>query len=120
MKTKDIIKKLNGLKARSKWDKSVLEDALFLLESCEEDELFLATFEKKLLDGADSWEQFSWGGCALVYNSDLARHYCTPSELRRTKNGRLPPNKNEQWLDVQARALYQACNKIREMLENEN
>ena len=28
-------------------------------------------------------------------------------------NGRLAPNKNEAWLDVQARALFQAYNRIK-------
>ena len=38
---------------------------------------------------------------------------CTPSELKRTDGGMNNPNSRETWLDVQSRALYQACNRIR-------
>ena len=55
----------------------------------------------------------SWGGSHLCYDSDIARHYCTPSELRRTRDGARRPNAREEWLDVQARAIYQALIKIR-------
>ncbi len=35
------------------------------------------------------------------------------TELKRTDNGMNAPNSRETWLDVQARALHQACNRIR-------
>lgn len=35
------------------------------------------------------------------------------AELKRTDRGMNNPNSRETWLDVQARALYQACNRIR-------
>jgi hypothetical protein len=38
--------------------------------------------------------------------------FCTPSELKKTHNGERKPNKNEEWLDVQARALNQAAKMI--------
>lgn len=38
---------------------------------------------------------------------------CTPSELKRTDGVMNNPNSRETWLDVQARALHQACNRIR-------
>ena len=31
-----------------------------------------------------------------------------PTEYKRTKEGQNPPNARESWIDVQARALYQA------------
>lgn len=52
------------------------------------------------------------GGCYLIYNSDIAKMFCTPSELKKTHNGERKPNKNEEWLDVQARALNQAARMI--------
>lgn len=64
-----------------------------------------------LLNGAGDWEQCSWGGCALVYDADIARALCTPSELRRTRCGERRPNVSEEWLDVQARACAQACDR---------
>jgi hypothetical protein len=68
--------------------------------------------EALLLNGADDWKAYSWGGGALIYDSDIAEALCTPSELKKTKNGQRRPNKNEERLDTQARALWQACKKI--------
>jgi len=65
-----------------------------------------------MLNGAQNWYQYSWGGCSLIYDRDIAERLCTPSELKRTKNGERRPNQNEEWLDVQARALRQAARKI--------
>lgn len=65
-----------------------------------------------LLNGADNWSQYSWGGCYLVYDADIAELLCTPSELKRTRNGERRPNGREEWLDVQARALNQAARRI--------
>ena len=61
-----------------------------------------------LLNGARNWSEYSWGGCALIYDSHIAARVCTPSELRRAHDGQRAPNPRETWLDVQARALYQA------------
>lgn len=66
------------------------------------------TVRAALLNGARDWSEYSWGGCALIYDGDIAARVCTPSELRRTHGGRRDPNPRETWLDVQARALCQA------------
>ena len=65
-----------------------------------------------LLNGAESWSQYSWGGCSLCYDGDIAKRLCTPSELKRTRSGECRPNSREEWLDTQARALIQAANLI--------
>ena len=65
-----------------------------------------------LLNGAADWSQYSWGGCSLIYNSDIAERLCNPSELKKTRNGERRPNSREEWLDVQARALFQAANRV--------
>ena len=106
-------------KARSAWDKGVKFYATDLLLELEEavkagwqDEDVTESpklLHKALLNGANDWSHYSWSGCSLIYNEDIARRLCTPSELKRTDNGRKDPNANEQWLDTQARALYQAC-----------
>lgn len=66
------------------------------------------TVRAALLNGAQDWSEYSRGGCALIYDGDIAARLCTASELRRTHNGQRNPNPRETWLDVQARALYQA------------
>ena len=66
------------------------------------------TVRAALLNGARDWSEYSWGGCALISDGHIAARVCTPSELRRTHGGQRDPNPRETWLDVQARALYQA------------
>ena len=93
---------------RSAWDKGVLAFALDLLDSYEPD---LITREG-LLNGARDWQEFSYGGCYFIYDADIAEALCSPSELKKKRGGDLPPNSRESWLDVQARALSQACRLI--------
>lgn len=62
-----------------------------------------------LMGGAESWQAYSYGGCALIYDGDIARTLCAPWELHRTRNGARRPNARETWLDVQTRALMQAA-----------
>lgn len=111
---------LNARHDRSAWDKAVTLYALDLLEDVQEgadnmERLPLdgAELERWALNGASCWEQYSNGGCSICYDADIAARVCTPSELKRTDGGMNNPNSRETWLDVQARALYQACNRIR-------
>lgn len=118
MKTLDIINQIKRQNPRGVWANAVRDDALRLLRGIELDETDLSNgrnLEKALLSGAENWNQYSWGGCALCYNKDIALHYCTPSELKKTDYGNRRPNNKEQWLDVQARALYQACELIKQV-----
>ena len=112
-KTRELIE---NMKTRSAWKRGVKEYALELLEIMED----RATHEGHLpepgkeckewmLNGARDWSQYSWGGCALIYDEDIAERLCTPSELKKTRNGERRPNSREEWLDVQTRALRQAC-----------
>lgn len=106
---REIEKALQARKTYSAWDRAVITYALELLADLADDE---GITEKRLLNGADSWHEYSWGGCSLIYAGDIAERVCTPSELKKTRNGERRPNSIEDWLDVQARALYQACNII--------
>ena len=74
--------------------------------------------EKWMLNGASSWKEYSLGGCSLIYDRDIARRLCTPSELKKTRNGERKPNRNEEWIDTQARALHQAADLIRYIYVN--
>lgn len=108
MKKTNIIKELESRKDRSAWDKGVTVYALELLDALEAEEVTKDT----LLNGATGWDQYSWGGSSLIYDGDIAERLCTPSELKKTRNDERKPNATEEWLDVQARALFQACNRI--------
>lgn len=111
---------LNARHDRSAWDKAVtlyaldlLEDVQWYANDAERLPLDGAELERWALNGASCWEQYSNGGCSICYDADIAARVCTPSELKRTDGGMNNPNSRETWLDVQARALYQACNRIR-------
>lgn len=103
---------LEARKTRSAWDRGVSLYISDLLDSWEENvpyETGDVNLVSLLLNGARNWEQYSWGGCALAYNHQIAERLCSPSELKKTRNGQRRPNHREEWLDVQARALEQAC-----------
>lgn len=115
MTKKELLNVLKERTPRSAWGKGVRNYAIDLIDGLEIEQIPTdrKELETLLLNGAKDWEQFSYGGCALVYDGDIAEALCTPSELKATRNGERQPNKNETWLDVQARALYQAFRVIR-------
>lgn len=114
MRKNKLLKAIEIVKAGSAWDKGVKLYAYELVEELEVEEVPSTHPELKaaLLNGAENWGNFSWGGSSLIYNCEIAERLCTKTELKRTKGGELAPNKREEWLDVQARALTQACNLI--------
>ena len=107
---------IEARKERSAWSKGVQAYALEMLERFEEwrrwneenGESVPELDEVTALNGAKDWNAWAYGGCGLVYDSYIAERLCTPSELKKTRNGERRPNSREEWLDTQARALYQA------------
>ena len=112
MKKTELLNAIENMKARSAWDRGVKEYAYELVEGLEVEEIPADSQELKnlLLNGADTWKQYSWGGSSLIYDFDIADRLCTPSELKRVKGGERRPNSREEWLDVQARALLPGFN----------
>ena len=110
MEEQDVIfERVAHLNPRSAWNRGVTRYALELINSIEVGEEIT---KKNLLHGAKDWKQYSYGGCSLIYDVDICRRLCSPSEIKKTKDGERRPNKQENWLDVQARALYQAARLI--------
>lgn len=116
----EIIEKLDGLNPRSAWKKGVLAYAYDLAENVLdgikqeyfnpfEVEITVRIVSKYCYNGALNAHEYSYGGSSLIFDSDIAYQLCTPSELKRCAYGFRQPNKRETWLDVQARALYQAA-----------
>ena len=114
-----MIAELEARKDRSAWNRGVNDYAFELIEELER----RAEYEghnpeagkecrEWMLNGADDWNAYSWGGSSLIYNGDIAERLCSPSELKKTRDGERRPNSREEWLDVQARALFQACNRV--------
>lgn len=113
---------LEARKDRSAWDKGVNVYALELVEELEERAAYEgrnpepgAECKEWMKNGAQDWAQYSWGGSSLIYDGNIAERLCCPSELKKTRNGERRPNSREEWLDVQARALYQACNRVSQL-----
>lgn len=110
---------LEARKDRSAWDKGVTLYAFELVQELQE----RAEYEGRnpepsaecklwMMNGASDWDAYSWGGSSLIYNGDIAERLCTPSELKKTRNGERRPNSREEWLDTQARALHQAASRV--------
>ena len=110
---------LEAQKDRSAWSRGVKAYAMELVEELRG----RAAYEGRnpepgkecrewMLNGAQDWNQYSWGGSSLIYDGDIAERLCTPSELKKTRHGERRPNSREEWLDTQARALTQACNRV--------
>lgn len=93
----------------SVWNRGVRKYAKELLEKARDNGITERPTREQLLNGASSWQEYSFAGCSLISPRDICARLATPSEQRAKKNGELPPNKRETWLDVQARALHQAC-----------
>lgn len=113
---------------RSAWNRGVKEYTYELLDEVAEALEYLgkgeecptdwASLRALALNGADDWNAYSWGGSSLIYDFDIANRLCEATELKRTRGGELRPNCREQWLDTQARALYQAFDRLCEATQN--
>lgn len=110
---------LKARKDRSAWGRGVNAYAMELVDELRERADYegrtpenLKECREWMLNGASDWSQYSWGGCSLIYDGDIAARLCTPSELKKTRNGERRPNSREEWLDTQARALAQASKRV--------
>lgn len=112
--------KIEERPARSAWGRGVKEYALEMVDHLEEynDGDIPHTMENLnawLLNGARDWKQASEGGSWLITDEEIAQRLCSPAELKKVAGGRRQPNKRETWLDVQARALNQAAQIVKEL-----
>lgn len=112
--------KIEERPARSAWGRGVKEYALEMVDHLEEynDGDIPHTMENLnawLLNGARDWKQASEGGSWLITNEEIAQRLCSPAELKKVAGGRRQPNKRETWIDVQARALHQAAQMVKEL-----
>ena len=117
--TKELRKLVAEFPNRSAWKKGVKEYANELLDNLEEKAQYYERLPKDekelkewLLNGATDCKDYSYTYCSLKYDSQIAERLCTPSELKKKDGGRLEPNSQESWLDVQTRALIDAYCRI--------
>ncbi len=64
-------------------------------------------FEKLMLNGADNWHYYSYGGGSYCYNFDIAKNIFTPSQFKRWQNTKW----NIDLMELQTRALRIAAHK---------
>lgn len=112
-------RRLPQRKTKSAWDRGVNEYAAEMLHSLRKvtpQDLNQVNgmraddaIEHLLLNGARDWHEFSEGGCSLISNIAICGRLCSPSEYKRRRYGDTRPNRQETWIDVQARALAQAA-----------
>ena len=120
MTKRELIKAIKESKACSAWAKGVKWYALNLVEKSYQNATDIVKVNMAVyLNGAETWKEYSYGGCALIYDYDIAKRLCTPGELKKTDSGRKQPNGSVTWLDVQARALKQAYMLIADLIKAE-
>ena len=99
---------------RSQWEKGIEFYSHFLAEELNDDylpeEIKVEDIFDILLNGAQNWHQFAWGGCGLIYNNAIANTLLTPSQRKRitqadTFNG-------YHLLDLEADALKYASARV--------
>ena len=119
MNIEKTTKNIENLKTRSAWMRGAKVYALEILEGLENPQEIcnVEMLKKAALNGASGWQQYSEGGCALIYDTDIAARLCNPTELKKTKGGEKNPNARETWIDIQARALFKAWKIIRKAAE---
>lgn len=122
--TKEQVKKVLNEKLQAKklscWNRGVIYYAFDLLENIDADELpkELKSLEKLLLNGVRNWNDYSWGGYALSYGEEICERLLTPTEQKKKDYGNLQPNRYDDWLDVQRRALVRAFYLIYRIVNN--
>lgn len=112
----NIIRTLEGWKQHTstKLDKAILDDAIDLLDNLKETSYQINTMKdvrKSLLNGARDWNQYSYGGCALIYDGDIADHYLSEDKKNDFKFKRGPEKgclNGIKLLDFQATCLREA------------
>ena len=111
----DIKKDIAAHSARSAWDRGVkgyavemFDDYVDRLHIADDSVRIGKVVEADLLNGARDWEQYSYGGCAEVYDGDICERLCNETQKKKTHDGELPLG-GEDWLTVQARALRQVA-----------
>lgn len=92
-----ILENIENTKAHSAWERGVNKYVYELIDKLHKEKESENAYELKniLLNGARDWRQYSYGGCSLICDCDIAMRLCTPSELKRTNYGDHRPNNSE-------------------------
>lgn len=102
------ITKIKLSPGRTKWEKGVKKYALELAEEVEGEEYLSGEeFRKALLNGAEGWRQYSYGGCALISDEEIFCRLLPKSTFKK-----MIKEEAFEALDLQTRALKEASDLI--------
>lgn len=107
-----ISNRIKSYRYRSAWARGVCMYALDLAKEFDFDAIGAKPLRDIMLNGSRDWREYSYGAQSLIFDWEIAARLSPPSVLKLKDYGRLPPNSKENWLDVQARALEQACGLV--------
>lgn len=65
--------------------------------------------EADLLRGAESWQQYSAMGRALIWDRDICLRLGTKYQIQKTERGQKQPARGGTWAELQAKALGEAA-----------
>ena len=65
--------------------------------------------EADLLRGAESWQQYSAMGRALIWDRDICLRLGTKYQIQKTERGQKQPSRGGTWAELQAKALGEAA-----------
>lgn len=106
------------LSARTSWEKGVIRYADELLKAYLDSKgLNLKDIhvrigkisEADLLRGAESWQQYSAMGRALIWDRDICLRLGTKYQIQKTERGQKQPSWGGTWAELQAKALGEAA-----------
>lgn len=122
MNIEELKNKLNEeqKKARGVYQKAIYVYAFELIDNIADNYITTANelehlenipnLKERALNGATSWNQYSWGGCSLCYNYDILQRLFCKSIVKKYENA--DSVKGRHLLDWQASALSKAFCKI--------
>lgn len=126
MTYQDIMIQLNGYSPKSFWDDGIWSYANAILESVDNDKFYESIpgtreeLEKVLLDGFNTWEEYSDNGMSLTIDDDIMDRLCGTTSLiyreddvkRANKAHIIMTTTKVDWMSIQVKALYQAFDMI--------
>jgi hypothetical protein len=105
---------------KSHWERAVRDYALEMISQCDKKNI---TSYKQIPNHCNAMnmtdyaiaKDLSEGGCFEVYDVDIAKRLCTPSQLKRVtrKDSTVRDLPHETWIDAQTRAVTQAIFLLR-------
>ena len=111
--------KIEGQGTRSAYEKALKAYKLELLDNIKNNYYYngedLKTFDfntlrKLALNGAEDWQNYSWGGCSLVYNYDILKANFPASIVKKYENS--DSIRGIHLLDIQASRLSKAFSTL--------